>query len=203
MTSLTVLKVYTINQINLKCLGRIWQTNMLWPQLKNCVWCIIITRILQAIFLSCMYPSFVVKTYHYIYHGRLYYRDVHALTYSWAFMGWATTWGNGRVSQSFWVLQNNSVVLKLLFCGIVWYEIQSYRKATCNFVVLTFIKKKTSPTRDWTWDHQIRSQTLYQMSYWGLVGKSQNFRVFIRKTAKMQYRVGAISENRGEDMSWA
>ena len=52
------------------------------------------------------------------------------------------SWGNGRVFQSFWVLQNNSVVLKSLFCGIVWCEIQSYRKATCNFVVLTFIKKK-------------------------------------------------------------
>ena len=61
--------------------------------------------------------------------------------HSWGFLGWATTWGNGRVSQSFWVLENNSVVLKSLFCGIVWCEIQSYRKATCNFVVLTFIKK--------------------------------------------------------------
>ena len=68
----------------------------------------------------------------------IYFQNSH----SWGFLGWATTWGNGRVSQSFWVLENNSVVLKSLFCGIVWCEIQSYRKATCNFVVLTFIKKK-------------------------------------------------------------
>ena len=65
-----------------------------------------------------------------------------SILHSWGFLGWATTWGNERVSQSFWVLENNSVVLKSLFCGIVWCEIQSYRKATCNFVVLTFIKKR-------------------------------------------------------------
>ena len=93
------------------------------------------------------------------------------IIHSWGFLGWATTWGNGRVSQSFWVLENNSVVLKSLFCGIVWCEIQSFRKATCNFVVLTFIEKKTSSTRDRTRDPQIRSQLLYQMSYWGFVVK--------------------------------
>ena len=65
--------------------------------------------------------------------------------HSWGFLGWATTWGNWRVSQSFWVLENNSVVLKSLFCRIVWCEIQSYRKATCNFVVLTFIEKNKPP----------------------------------------------------------
>ena len=65
---------------------------------------------------------------------------------SWGFLGPATTWGNGRISQSFWGLENNSVGLKSLFCGIAWSEIQSYRKATCsNLVVLTFIKKLLPP----------------------------------------------------------
>ena len=117
--------------------------------------------------------------------------------HSWGFLGWATTWGNGRVSQSFWVLENNSVVLKSLFCGIVWCEIQSFRKATCNFVVLTFIEKKTSSTRDRTRDPQIRSQLLYQMSYWGFVVRIFGF--FIPKTAQMQYSNGATSKNGGGD----
>ena len=50
-----------------------------------------------------------------------------------------------------------------------------------QLVILLFLlllKKKLSSTRDRTWDHQIRSQTLYQMSYWGLVEKVQNFLVF-------------------------
>ena len=41
-----------INQRNLKCLGRMWQTNILWLQLKNWVWGVILSRDLQAISLS-------------------------------------------------------------------------------------------------------------------------------------------------------
>ena len=51
------------------------------------------------------------------------------INHSWGFLGWTTTWGNGRVFQSFWELENNSVALKLLFCGIVWSEIQSCSRA--------------------------------------------------------------------------
>ncbi len=116
---------------------------------------------------------------------RMWNLGIASKMHSWGFLGWTTTWGNVRVFQSFWGLENNSVGLKSLFCRIVWYEIQSYRKATCNLVVLTFIKR-TSPTRDRTWDHQIRSQMLYQMSYRGLVKSGWNFWVYIAKTAKMQ-----------------
>ena len=77
---------------------------------------------------------------------------------SWGFLAPATTWRNGRVFQSFWVPENNSVVLKSLFCRIVWSEIQSYRKVTCNLVVLTFIKKV--PTRIRTRAYWVRSRRL-------------------------------------------
>ena len=38
-----------INQRNLTCLGRMWQTNMLLPWLKIWVWVVIFVSVLQAI----------------------------------------------------------------------------------------------------------------------------------------------------------
>ena len=123
------------------------------------------------------------------------------ILYSWGFLGPTTTWGNGRVSQSFWELENNSEGLKSLFCRIIWSEIQSYRKATCNLLVLTFIKK-TSPTRDRTWNSQIRSQMLYQLSYRGLVKNWGIFCLFIFKIRSRGHEKGYEGHHRRKEQPW-
>ena len=104
---------------------------MCWLECRKLWW----SKIVHFVILSL---NRYLITYHF---GTKSHSFLSNIIHSWGFLGPTTTWGNVRVSQSFWGLENNSVGLKSLFCGIVWYEIQSYRKATCNLVVLTFIKK--------------------------------------------------------------